>query len=88
MPAPADPKFIEHFKKAAALYQEGRLEEAVREFREAIRIDPNVAEARCNLGVALAKLGKDDEALCELEAALKIEPKHAASWCNLGMTTV
>ncbi|MBI5245276.1 MAG: SUMF1/EgtB/PvdO family nonheme iron enzyme [Elusimicrobia bacterium] len=85
MPASRGPKFLEHFKKAAALYQGGRVEDAVREFREAIRIDPNVAEARCNLGVALAKLGKDDEAVAELEAALRIDPKHAASWYNLGM---
>ncbi|MBI5245270.1 MAG: SUMF1/EgtB/PvdO family nonheme iron enzyme [Elusimicrobia bacterium] len=85
MPSPGDPKFLEHFKKAAALYQKGRIEDAVQEFREAIRIDPNVAEARCNLGVALAKLGRDDEAITELEAALRIDPKHAASWYNLGM---
>ncbi|HAH05897.1 MAG TPA: hypothetical protein DCM05_05095 [Elusimicrobia bacterium] len=80
-----DPEFLEHFNRAAAHYSSGRFQEAVLEFQQAIRIDPSVAEAHCNLGVALAKLERNDEAIAELESAVRLDPQHAASWYNLGM---
>jgi tetratricopeptide (TPR) repeat protein len=44
---------------------QGKLDEAVAEYREAIRLKPD-AGAHCNLGKALRTLGRYTEALAEL----------------------
>lgn len=48
---------------------QGRLEEAVAEFREAIRLKPNDALAHYGLGTALKEWGKPAEAVAEFRKA-------------------
>ena len=48
---------------------QGKLEEAIAEYRAAIRLKPDFAEAHCNLGNALTDQGKLDEAVAEYRAA-------------------
>jgi tetratricopeptide (TPR) repeat protein len=52
-----------HLALGSALALEGRNDEAAKQFREALRIDPGDFEARRNLGLALTHMGKADEAL-------------------------
>jgi tetratricopeptide (TPR) repeat protein len=64
------------------------LAEAVSEYKEALKIRPNYAEAHENLGNAY--LGTDtpghlDKAVSEYEAALKIAPGSAQAHNNLGL---
>jgi tetratricopeptide (TPR) repeat protein len=47
----------------------GRLDEADKEYREVLRINPNSAEAHGNLGILYSKTGKKEEAKKELEIA-------------------
>jgi Flp pilus assembly protein TadD len=49
-----------------------------------MEIDPNDADAHCNLGNTLARLGRLDEAVAHYQAALKIEPHNAQAYFNLG----
>ena len=52
-----------------------RLPEAIAEYRAALRIKPDYAEAHYNLGLALTGLpGRRPEAMAEFEAALRIKP--------------
>ena len=51
-----------------------RLDEAIAEFREAIRLKPDYAEAHNNLGIALKAQGKLDEAIAEYRAAIRLKP--------------
>src|SRR5262249_5949522 len=44
---------------------QGKLDEAIVEYREAIRLDPGYAEAHCNLGSVLQRQGRLREALRE-----------------------
>ena len=37
--------------------QQGRTDEAIREYQAALRINPDYAKAHCNLGVAYARTG-------------------------------
>ena len=46
-------------------------------------LKPYYAEARCNLGVALAAAGRTNEAIGEYEKALEIKPDYAGARCNL-----
>ena len=74
----------EHYRKAAVaanrhaadLAQEGQLEEAVAQYREAIAKIPDNAEAHCGLGAVLARQGKPAEAREEFAAALKLKPDY------------
>lgn len=47
---------------------------AEKDFRQAVAINPNHAEARSNLGFVLARLGKQEEARTQLEKALQLNP--------------
>src|ERR1700733_8783898 len=70
--------------RGLALYQKGKVDEAIALFREALTINPAFEEALGNLGTALDSKGKDEEAVTDLNKALAIKPT-AWSWqCNLG----
>jgi tetratricopeptide (TPR) repeat protein len=53
----------------------GRLEDAAREFRASIRLDPaNAAEAHNDLGAVLNEQGRTSEAIEEFRRALALRP--------------
>jgi Flp pilus assembly protein TadD len=58
-----------HFDRAVALQQQGKLAEAIEEYRAAIRIIPGSAEAHYNLGVALFEKGDSASAAAEFRKA-------------------
>ncbi len=66
------------------LDDQGKLDEAVKEYREAFLTNPNYPEAHNNLGIALGDEGKLDEAIAEYREALRINPRFALSRYNLG----
>lgn len=57
---------------------EGRDAEARAEFEAALAIDPQLAEARVNLGVALLRLGEAEAAIPELRHGLAFAPESRA----------
>ena len=73
-----------HSNLGVALAKQGRLDEAIAHYLEAILISPAYAEARNNLGVALAKQGRLDEAIARYLEALRINPAYAEAHNNLG----
>ena len=60
-----------HANLGSALRQQGKLDEAIVEYRELIRLEPGNAGAHCELGFGLGHQGKFREALAELEKATK-----------------
>ena len=62
----------------------GKLEEAIAEYREALRLKPDYPEAHANLGNALKDQGKLDEAITECREALRLKPDYAEAHYNLG----
>ncbi|MBP5973990.1 tetratricopeptide repeat protein, partial [Brasilonema sp. CT11] len=73
-----------HFNQGLALYNQGKLDEAIASYRKALQIDPNYATAHNNLGYALKNQGKLDEAIASYRQALQIDPNYAAAHNNLG----
>src|SRR5260370_160177 len=71
----------EHLK--AALRGQGKLDDAIAEYRRAIEIDPNYAFAHNNLGVALRGQGKLDDAIAEYRRAIEIDPNSERARRNL-----
>jgi tetratricopeptide (TPR) repeat protein len=68
-----------------ALSDQGRYEEALQAYEEAIKNNPNDAGAWNNKGVALNNLIRYDEALLAYENAIKIDPQYAEAWNNKGI---
>ncbi len=62
----------------------GQLDEGIAQYRKALEIDPQFADARYNLGNALARGGRLAEATAEYEKTLEIAPDFAKARCNLG----
>jgi len=72
-----------HNSLGRALADEGRLAEADREFREALRIKPRHTESHFNLGVIAYQRGRDAEAILHYTAALEIDSGYARAHNNL-----
>jgi Flp pilus assembly protein TadD len=65
-----------HFDYGSTLQKEGRLDEAVEQYKIALRFNPNHAEAHMNLGVALSAQAKFDAALPHMETAVRLQPNN------------
>jgi tetratricopeptide (TPR) repeat protein len=71
--------------QGAALFQAGRLREAIGHFQQALRLkSDDHAEAHYNLGLALAQLGRPQDAVGEFQQALRIRFYNAQAHYNLG----
>ncbi len=72
-----------HNALGMVLREQGRTEEAMKHFSEAVRIRPGFAEAQRNLGLTLANAGRTDEAITSLTAAARLEPESARAHGDL-----
>lgn len=73
-----------HYNLGLFYAKQGRLDEAIVQFKDALAIDPNYANAHSNLGRAYDEKGMLDEAISECNKTLAIDPKHAVAYNNLG----
>lgn len=63
-----------------------RNDEAVRAFREALRLKQDYAEVWGNLGLVYNGLKRYNEAVRAFREALRLEPNNAEAWYNMGIT--
>lgn len=71
-------------KVADEYAQAGMMNEALREFEAARRLNPNDADIHNQLGVLYRKLGMADDAVNAFEAALRLQPNESDYAFNLG----
>jgi Flp pilus assembly protein TadD len=62
-----------------------QFDEAIEEFKEALRLNPFYAKAHNNLGLAYDDMGRTDEAIEEFKKAIKLNPFYAKAHYNLGL---
>lgn len=73
-----------HFESGNTLVDQRQFALAAAEFREAIRLDPQYAEAFNNLGITLAEQGELEVAADAFRQAVRLDPQDAESQSNLG----
>ncbi len=77
--------FIIHNNLGGILAGQGKTQEAIAHYAEALRIKPDYEEAHNNLGLVLAGQGKTQEAIAHYAEALRIKPDYADAHNNLGI---
>jgi tetratricopeptide (TPR) repeat protein len=76
---------VMHSNYATALHDEGRYEEALAHFNEALRINPDYFDARRNIGNLYLKQGKYNEAIANLSKLLQMGKEQAKVHRSLGL---
>lgn len=74
-----------HFLFGSQLGKSGQAAPAAREFQEAVRLMPNVVEARLNLGIALFREKQWDESRQQFEQVAARSPTNAVARHYLGL---
>jgi Tfp pilus assembly protein PilF len=67
------------------LLKQGKLGEALNEFRRAVELDPGFPEAQANLAFTLLRLNQADEAIVAHEKAIAVDPRNGTLHNNLGV---
>ncbi|MEW6211699.1 MAG: sigma-70 family RNA polymerase sigma factor, partial [Acidobacteriota bacterium] len=75
-------------ERASLLYAVGRWDEAIREYKEVLRIQPRSTSVRAQLGNTLHLMGRDEEAVSVYTLALKSARSEAARLHLGGMIAV
>ena len=63
----------------------GDYDQAIADYTEAIRLNPEYAEAYCNRGVAYWEKGNDDKAIADFTEAIRLNPEYARAYQNRGV---
>jgi tetratricopeptide (TPR) repeat protein len=83
-----------HYNLAIVMANRGQTSEAIAEYTEALRVQPDDAETeqpmQCaavhnNLALVLAGHGQIDDALAHIQEAIRIQPDFAPAYYNLGL---
>jgi tetratricopeptide (TPR) repeat protein len=77
--------YVAHNNLGIALKKEGKLNEAIAHYQQALRASPDYADAYNNLGVAHQLQGKLEEAIGHFRSAIELEPDYAKAHNNLGI---
>jgi tetratricopeptide (TPR) repeat protein len=67
-----------------ALHDQGKLEESVEQFQQAVRLRPDFADAHSDLGMVLAKLKRWDDAAAHFQQVIRLRPDQPDGLIHLG----
>jgi tetratricopeptide (TPR) repeat protein len=74
------------FLKGVAFYNQEKLDDAIRAYEEAIKIDPNYDKAWNGKGCSLTRKGEFDQAIEAYNKAIELNGSYAEAWNNKGWT--
>lgn len=67
------------------MFDADRPQAAIPAYEKALKIDPNSADVRTDLGTMYLAVGRADDAIVQFREAIRIDPKHENSRYNLGL---
>jgi lipoprotein NlpI len=73
------------FNRGRAWSDKGQFERAIQDFDQAIRLDPNYADAFNNRGIAFSGKGDYDHAIENFDRAIALDPNFAIAIFNRGL---
>ena len=79
---------LAHLNRGEDLLREGRLEEAIREFDQALAINGDLAEAYFNRGCAHLALSNFERAIEDFNSALRLKPDYYEALIARGFTYI
>ena len=81
----SDPgNYLAHQYYAHTLAQDGRYEEAIKSYKQAILLKPDLARLFLDLGYAYVNAGKEDEAIATFAQGLRVNAKESYFYRTLG----
>ncbi|MEO8954326.1 MAG: tetratricopeptide repeat protein [Ktedonobacteraceae bacterium] len=73
------------FEEGYELFEQGKYEEAIHAYDQAIRLNPNDEKAYNNKGYALENLKRYEEAIQSYDQAIRLNPNYADAYDNKGI---
>jgi Flp pilus assembly protein TadD len=77
-----------HLQRANQLSAAGRFPEAIEQYKEAIRLRPDEADAFIDLAGVYFQLDRTEEGIAEIYKALKAEPEHPGALSTLAFNAI
>ncbi len=77
--------YVAHTSLGAALFSEGKIEEAIDHYNKAISIMPDYFVPYNNRGIAYVKLGQYQLAIGDSNKAIRLKPDYADAYSNRGV---
>lgn len=77
-----------HLKRGLAYGMQGKIEQSILEFQEALKVNPNDAIAHYSLGNTYKEQGNLEEAIVELREALRIDQNFTEAYYHMGTAYV
>jgi tetratricopeptide (TPR) repeat protein len=75
----------EYFEQAVNAFGDGKLDEAIENYRKALEIDPNYQDALHGVGMALFNSGRVDEAIATAKKLIEIDKDDILAHTSLSM---
>ncbi|MHC4155953.1 MAG: tetratricopeptide repeat protein [Planctomycetota bacterium] len=73
-----------YFNVGRTLQDTGKIEEAIKNYTQALKLKPNYGDVHVCLGIILSAGGKSEEAIKHYEKAVESDPKDHRVHCGLG----
>ena len=78
--------WMAHYNLGIVLSEQGKTEQAIDHYQQAVSLRPGYAEANYNLGRLLVEQGRLDDAIAHYEKAVETNPGDSEAQNNLGVT--
>ena len=75
----------EYFEQAVNAFGDDKLDEAIQQYQEALKLDPNYQDALHGLGMALFNRGHVDMAIAAAKKLIEIDPDDILAHTSLSM---
>jgi protein O-GlcNAc transferase len=76
----------EHYRVGNIYLEFNMNEQAIEEYRKAIKLHPKLADVQTKLGIALRNKGQTEEAIVHFVKAKVINPNYGPAWVQLGLS--